>query len=134
MKHSSGFALASHFFILHPSSFILPPSSFRRYTGRIGEAEMEPNEEAERREIHYSGRVQGVGFRYTVRAIARQFAVKGYVKNLADGRVELVVEGRAEEIRAMLLAIRAEMGRHIRDVCETPSRATGGFSGFEVRF
>ena len=107
-------------------------------TGIILEAlekpQMEPHEEAQRREVYYSGRVQGVGFRYTARSIARQFAVTGYVKNLPDGRVELVVEGRAEEIRAMLRAVQAEMGRYIRDVRETPSRATGRFSGFDVRF
>lgn len=56
------------------------------------------------------------------------------LKNLPDGRVELVVEGRPEEIQAMLQAIRAEMGRHIRDVHETPSPPTGGFSSFDVRF
>ncbi len=95
---------------------------------------MEPDEEAERREVYYSGRVQGVGFRYTARSIARQFAVTGYVKNLPDGGVEIVVEGRAEEVRAMLRAIQAEMGRYIRGVRETPSRATGVFSGFDVRF
>ncbi len=95
---------------------------------------MEPHEETQRREVYYSGRVQGVGFRYTARSIAQQFAVTGYVKNLADGRVELVVEGRAEEIRAMLHALRTEMGHYIRDVRETPSRASGGFSGFDVRF
>ena len=95
---------------------------------------MEPHEEAQRREVCYSGRVQGVGFRYTARSIARQFAVTGYVKNLSDGRVELVVEGRPQEIQAMLQAVRAEMGRYIRDVHEIPSPATGGFSSFDVRF
>jgi len=95
---------------------------------------MEPREESERRDVYYSGRVQGIGFRYTARSIARQFAVTGYVKNLPDGRVELVVEGRPDEIRAMLQAVRASMGRHIRDVHEIPSPATGGFSSFDVRF
>jgi acylphosphatase len=95
---------------------------------------MEADEEVERREVHYSGHVQGVGFRYTARAIARQFAVTGYVKNLSDGGVELVVEGRAEEIEAMLRAVQSEMGRYIREVRETPSRATGRFSTFDVRF
>ncbi len=94
----------------------------------------EPQEEAQRREVYYSGRVQGIGFRYTACRIALQFAVTGYVKNLPDGRVELVVEGRAEEIEAMLQAVRTQMGRHIRDVRETPSRATGRFSSFDVRF
>ena len=68
------------------------------------------------------------------RSIARQFAVTGYVKNLPDGEVELVVEGRMEETRAMLRAVQVAMGRYICDVHETPSRATGGFSDFEVRF
>ncbi len=95
---------------------------------------MEPHEEAQRREVYYTGRVQGVGFRYTACSIARQFAVTGYVKNLPDGGVELVVEGRAEEIRAMLRALQNAMGRYIRDVRETPSRATGAFSDFDVRF
>jgi len=95
---------------------------------------MEPAEEVQRREVYYSGRVQGVGFRYTARSIARQFAVSGYVKNLPDGRVELVVEGKSEEIRAMLSAVQAEMGRYIREVRETPSRASGRFSSFDVRF
>lgn len=95
---------------------------------------MEPQEEAQRLAVRYSGRVQGVGFRYTVRSLARQFAVTGYVKNLPDGEVELVVEGRMEEIRAMLRAVQVAMSRYIRDVHETPSRATGGFSDFEVRF
>jgi acylphosphatase len=94
----------------------------------------EPREEAQRREVYYSGRVQGIGFRYTTRRIALQFAVTGYVKNLADGRVQLVVEGRAEEIQSMLDAVKSEMDRYIRGVHETPSRATGGFSSFDVRF
>lgn len=95
---------------------------------------MEPREEAQRREVHYSGRVQGVGFRYTACRIALQFTVTGYVKNLPNGRVELVVEGRPQEIEAMLQAVRAELGRYIRNVCENTSPAIGGFSSFDVRF
>ena len=45
----------------------------------------------------YEGRVQGVGFRYTARRIAAGFDVAGYVRNLADGRVELVASGDDEE-------------------------------------
>jgi acylphosphatase len=95
---------------------------------------MESREEAQRRQVYYSGRVQGVGFRYTARSIARQFAVTGYVKNLSDGRVELVVEGQAEEIRALLRSIQMEMGHYIRDTCETVSAATCGYTGFDVRY
>ena len=46
-----------------------------------------------RRTSHFSGHVQGVGFRYTVQDLAADFDVRGYVRNLPDGRVELVVEG-----------------------------------------
>jgi acylphosphatase len=95
---------------------------------------MEPHAEAERHEVHYSGRVQGVGFRYTTHSIARRFAVTGYVKNLSDGRVELVVEGLPDEIRSMLRVVQSELGRYIRDVTDIPSRPTGGFSSFDVRF
>ena len=95
---------------------------------------MEPHAENQRREVYYSGRVQGVGFRYRVCRIAMQFTVTGYVRTIPDGRVELVVEGRPEEVQSLLQAVRAEMDRYIRDVHETPSRATGGFSSFDVRF
>jgi acylphosphatase len=95
---------------------------------------MPPPEPLERRELRYSGRVQGVGFRYTARSIAQLHAVAGYVKNLADGRVELVVEGRREEIDVVMRAISAELGRHISDVQETTSPGTGQFNGFDIRF
>jgi acylphosphatase len=95
---------------------------------------MEHHEPLERREVYYLGRVQGVGFRYTARSIVRLYPVTGYVKNLPDGRVELVVEGRAEEVSALLQAIRAELGRHIRDVQETTRAATGQFKSFDVKF
>ena len=56
----------------------------------------------EHREIHYSGRVQGVGFRYTTHRVAQGFRVVGFVKNLPDGRVQLVVEGESAELDAFL--------------------------------
>ncbi len=89
---------------------------------------------AERREVYYSGRVQGVGFRYTCRMIAARFAVAGFVKNLPDGRVQLVAEGETGEIRQFLAAIDAEMGRYVVDTREAAAEATGRFSGFEIRF
>jgi acylphosphatase len=56
------------------------------------------------------------------------------VKNLPDGRVELVVEGKTEDVSGLLRAISTEMARYIRDVQETTSPATGRFTGFDVRF
>jgi acylphosphatase len=88
----------------------------------------------EQREIHYSGRVQGVGFRYTVRSLASRTAVTGFVKNLPDGRVQVVVEGPPDEIQALLQQVRQEMGRYLAGVEEQTRPATGRFRTFEVRF
>ncbi len=89
---------------------------------------------AEQREVYYSGRVHGVGFRYTVRSLASRLAVSGFVKNLPDGRVHLVVEGPPGEIDALLRQIRLEMGRYVDGVAEQTQAATGRFKTFEVRF
>ncbi len=90
--------------------------------------------ECEQREIHYSGDVQGVGFRYTVRSLASRLAVVGFVKNLSDGRVQLVVEGSPAEIQLLLKQIRAEMGRYVRGTDEQIRPPTGRFKSFDVRF
>lgn len=55
-------------------------------------------------QVHYEGRVQGVGFRWTVKSLSREFDVAGTVKNLSDGRVELVAQG--DETDGFLEAIR----------------------------
>ncbi len=70
----------------------------------------------ERRRVYFSGWVQGVGFRYTCHGLARGFEIGGYVRNLPDGRVELVAEGTPAEIDNFLNAIRREMDACIRDV------------------
>ena len=85
--------------------------------------------------VFYSGRVQGVGFRYTAREIACGYELTGYVRNLHDGRVELVAEGNEEEVTAFLEAVRAsQLGSHIRNVDVNWKDATGEFSGFNIRF
>ena len=88
----------------------------------------------ERRRVVYSGRVQGVGFRATCRWLAGEFQVAGYVRNLPDGRVELLVEGDPAEIEALLQAVRNEMGEFIRAM--TSDREQPGdppLIGFSVR-
>jgi acylphosphatase len=95
---------------------------------------MRPGEVMQRecRRVYYSGRVQGVGFRFTSLHLARGFDVAGYVRNLPDGRVELVAEGDRAEIDAFLEAVRDAMDRHIRDVtvesCPPPMTPTAGFT------
>jgi len=82
--------------------------------------------------VLYSGRVQGVGFRYTARQIAQRHAVTGIVRNLPDGRVELVIEGSAPETEQVLEGIAAAMINYIRDVSVQTEPATGQFASFEV--
>jgi acylphosphatase len=81
----------------------------------------------------YSGRVQGVGFRYTVKTLTHGFEVTGSVRNLEDGRVELKAEGDREELEAFLEAIReSEVGRFIRQEQANWSEAKNEFRGFEI--
>src|SRR5580765_7273271 len=83
--------------------------------------------------VFYSGSVQGVGFRYTVKSLARGFEVTGAVRNLPDGRVELVAEGARAELEAFRRAIQdSELGHFIR--LEEPgwSETRNEFRGFEI--
>ena len=67
------------------------------------------------RNVFYEGRVQGVGFRATVKHLARGYEVVGWIKNLPDGRVELQASGETEEVEAFLEAIcESELKSHIR--------------------
>lgn len=88
----------------------------------------------ERCEAYFSGRVQGVGFRYTACRVAAGLNVAGWVCNLPDGRVRLVAEGPPGELDRLLVGIRQEMGARIRDVLERRGPATGEFSGFTIRY
>lgn len=88
---------------------------------------------AHRRTIHFSGHVQGVGFRYTAQNIAIQHAVTGYVRNLEDGRVELVIEGDPGELDAVLTALRQRMTDFIQGVRVEDSPANGQFARFCIR-
>jgi acylphosphatase len=86
----------------------------------------------QRATVYYSGQVQGVGFRYTASAIARRFDVTGFVRNLADGRVELVAEGQRREVEAFLAAVREHFASHIRDELTDTGPATGEFHRFQI--
>jgi acylphosphatase len=85
-------------------------------------------------EILYSGNVQGVGFRYTVRSVAQSYRVVGFVKNLRDGRVQLVAESDAAEIEQFLRAVADRMSGYIRDTEREEGPATGEFSAFDIAF
>ena len=85
-------------------------------------------------QVFYEGNVQGVGFRWSVRNIAKGFDVTGSVRNLADGRVELQATGAEDEVRAFLDAIlESELRSHIRKHSETPLANPPPSRGFEIR-
>jgi acylphosphatase len=86
-----------------------------------------------RMHLFYSGRVQGVGFRYTVRRLADGFEVTGTIRNLADGRVELLAEGNEDELEAFRNGIRDEgLGHFIKNEEVSWSEAQNEFRGFEI--
>lgn len=82
--------------------------------------------------VTYRGRVQGVGFRATVYAIAERYEVAGWVRNEPDGAVTLVVEGYPEEVEAMLTDVARAMKGNIKSEDRQQS-APEGERGFEVR-
>ena len=87
----------------------------------------------QRLQVFYAGQVQGVGFRYTVRQVAQGFEVTGLVRNLLDGRVELVAEGPRDELEAFRAAIRdSGLDAHIRDEQITWGAPVGNLAGFQI--
>ena len=83
--------------------------------------------------VLYSGSVQGVGFRYTAKSAATGFDVTGTVRNLPDGRVELIAEGARDELEAFRQAVRESgLDHFIRDEDVTWGDPRGEFRGFEI--
>jgi len=85
------------------------------------------------RRVFFEGRVQGVGFRYSVRQIATGFDVSGWVRNLPDGRVELLAAGDSDEVAAFLQAIHdSELASFIRNHAAHEIPPPAGLRGFEI--
>jgi acylphosphatase len=87
----------------------------------------------ERRTIHYAGRVQGVGFRWTALRALDGLALTGYVRNLRDGRVELVIEGEPEQTNFAAERVRTAMVGMIEAEDATVSAPTGEFGALRIR-
>jgi acylphosphatase len=91
------------------------------------------NHEKIARLARYSGRVQGVGFRATTASMARGHAVTGWVRNLADGRVEVLLEGEMGEVERFLQRVREYWSGYIADEQIEAQPVTGQFQSFGVR-
>lgn len=85
-------------------------------------------------QVYFQGNVQGVGFRWSVKHIAKGFDITGWVQNLADGRVEMQASGEEAEVRAFLAALgQSELRAHIRQQSESVLAEPPRAHGFEIR-
>ena len=84
--------------------------------------------------VVYSGRVQGVGFRFTAERIARRYELVGFVKNLPTGQVEMVAQGHSDDVKDCLRDIGETFGRGISDVKCHEIAANDRYSVFEISF
>ena len=82
---------------------------------------------------YFTGRVQGVGFRYAALQAAKEFEVAGFVSNLPDGRVHLEAEGAPQEVDAFINAIHDRMHGYVRTVDRLTSKLAPQFTGFSIR-
>ncbi len=84
--------------------------------------------------MFYEGRVQGIGFRFTVERIANQLGVYGWVRNLGDGRVELWAEGDSGILKEFLSQIKSYFLQYINNTEENWQQGVSLFQDFRVRF
>lgn len=86
-----------------------------------------------RHTLHFSGNVQGVGFRYTTANLSQGWPVSGFVQNLPDGRVKLVIEGEESHLSGFEKAIHERLGDYIAESTREDSPPRGEFTSFEIR-
>ena len=86
----------------------------------------------EQAHIFFKGSVQGVGFRYTTKTFAQQCRLTGWVKNLPDGRVEIVAEGEKADIHELCRLLEEQFEGFILSTDLKFGKAHGKFDGFEI--
>ena len=84
--------------------------------------------------VIYTGRVQGVGFRFTAVRIARRYELVGFVKNLPTGQVEMVAQGHPDDVKDCLRDISETFGRGISDTECLDIAVNGRYTDFEISF
>lgn len=85
--------------------------------------------------LYIEGIVQGVGFRWYAQRIGRKNGVTGWVRNLSDGRVEIVVEGDDKKVDDFISEIKeGYLGRNISNIEKTEEEYKGEYKSFEIRF
>ncbi len=84
--------------------------------------------------VIFSGRVQGVGFRFTAEAIAAKMDVKGWVRNLMGGQVEIVAEGSESDLLSFISSIEDHFSSYISDKQISWESPTSEFKDFGIRF
>jgi acylphosphatase len=84
--------------------------------------------------VIFQGRVQGVGFRYTARQIAGRYHVAGYVRNLPDGSVEMLLQGPAADVDDCIRDVQDEFAGYIRDTQVEPEPYNARYQDFRIAF
>ena len=84
--------------------------------------------------VYFSGRVQGVGFRFTARTLAARYQLSGWVRNLPDGRVELLAQGLSKDVIEFLNGLRSEFKGYILNEDVSWNKADTALHDFAVRF
>ncbi|MFO8052860.1 MAG: acylphosphatase [Candidatus Omnitrophota bacterium] len=84
--------------------------------------------------LFFSGAVQGVGFRFTTRALAQKHKVKGWVKNLSDRRVEVIAEAEKDNIDVFLSDLKERFKHNISDFEKEENKPTEHYQDFHVAF
>jgi acylphosphatase len=84
--------------------------------------------------IIFTGRVQGVGFRYTSYNICRRYQLRGYVKNLPDGNVEMMAQGPEDDISSCIRDIKEYFGKYIKEVKIEEIPINTQYTDFKISF